>query len=194
MNRLPLTQADPFAGEADLGYWTKAGYRGCFVYVLQAPPLIPVKIGFTSSLPERTKTLQTGCPYELRCRCLIPADQSLETWLHRSLKPYRLAGEWFEGEPVWEVLGRLETAATQMVADHDGVVDPPDYLDYMKWLPYRRKKTPPSYGPPVKALGDVAISFTDPQPLTEEAQQANLRAHYLRPARATEKGEWAPER
>ena len=60
----------------------------------------PVKIGVTSDLEKRIESLQTGCPYILSCKALIPCHDKkqafkLEKHLHNRFKKNRLTGEWF---------------------------------------------------------------------------------------------------
>lgn len=187
---LPKQYPNETLGERHARHWIEAGYIGGLVYVLRARPLTAVKIGYTTALGARILTLQTGCPYPLRPLYVIPADQELETWLHRHLKKSRLEGEWFDGVEVAAALRRIEDAATAMVADHDGSPVPPSYLDYCKWLPFRRRQVT-GWGSQTARLGaDTTIRFVEPAPLSEEERLANLRAHYLRPARAILKRGW----
>jgi hypothetical protein len=72
------------------------------VYFIQAGKNgSPVKIGVTSDLDERMRTLQTANPYPLTCKAAIPCfDKAvaykLESYLHRSLHKHRMQGEWFK--------------------------------------------------------------------------------------------------
>lgn len=60
----------------------------------------PVKIGVTSCVNSRLKSLQTGNPYNLVCLCKYKAEDwfilKLEKELHLRFKEFRLRGEWFE--------------------------------------------------------------------------------------------------
>ena len=61
----------------------------------------PVKIGVTSDIENRISALQTGNPYQLICKALIPCadkDQAyrLESFFHRQFRKNRLIGEWFK--------------------------------------------------------------------------------------------------
>ena len=60
----------------------------------------PVKIGVTSDIDNRISNLQTGNPYVLKCKALIPCKDktqayNLESYLHHRFKKKRMAGEWF---------------------------------------------------------------------------------------------------
>ena len=61
----------------------------------------PVKIGVTSDLESRIASLQTGNPYKLTCKALIPCDDKtqayhLESFFHKQFKKNRMMGEWFK--------------------------------------------------------------------------------------------------
>ncbi len=60
----------------------------------------PVKIGVTSNIEGRIANLQTGNPYILTCKALIPCEDKgqayrLESYLHTRFKKKRMNGEWF---------------------------------------------------------------------------------------------------
>lgn len=65
------------------------------VYIIHAQGTDHVKIGTTTDLPGRLRSIQTGCPY--RCTTLMtwPGGRRLEAFLHKKLAKYRRAGEWF---------------------------------------------------------------------------------------------------
>ena len=61
----------------------------------------PVKIGVTSNIESRISNLQTGNPYVLVCKALIPCEDKgqayrLESYLHDRFKKKRMNGEWFK--------------------------------------------------------------------------------------------------
>lgn len=98
---------------------TKAETPGT-IYVLQAPPLMPVKIGFTRAerIDFRIQCLQTGCPYPLRVIASATGLPVQERRVHALLAQYRLTGEWFEWTPAVRELvdqiadGRLPQGGT----------------------------------------------------------------------------------
>ena len=171
-------------GELHYHHWSHdREYDGGYVYVLEAHPLTPVKIGYTTELRARIATLQTGCPYPLRCLHLVPAAQKLESWLHRLLRAERLTGEWFEGEATTAALIDLERMAERMVAD-----DSTDFIAYTEWIPFRVPRTgkePPTFTGPksVPLKDDLTVRFVEPTPLTEEEREANVRKHFALPPR-----------
>lgn len=173
----------PTLGERHLKLWQRREYDGNFVYVLEAPPLTPVKIGFTNDVMTRKMSLQTGCPYYLQIKYVVPASQTLETWLHRYLRTSRLCGEWFDGPEVAPALERVAEMAEAMVDAYHPSKPWPDFADYAKWIPMRIRR------PEIRKGQRTSLGqrFVEPTPLTEEEKLANLRAHYLRPARPIEK-------
>ena len=68
-----------------------------------------IKIGKADSVIERLQELQTGNPYKLVILLTVMLDSpllafSLEQELHKKFDKYRLEGEWFEAEPVLELI------------------------------------------------------------------------------------------
>lgn len=64
---------------------------------------VPVKIGVTANIERRLKSLQTGNPYKLECKALIPCKSKdsaydLELFLHKQLDRHRMQGEWFRSD------------------------------------------------------------------------------------------------
>lgn len=84
--------------ECHLGHW---------VYFLEAVGSDKVKIGYTSDLFRRYKTLQTGCPLTLNLWGAIPASKKTEKHIHKSFVGFNsrhtsnLLGksEWFYIKP-----------------------------------------------------------------------------------------------
>lgn len=71
------------------------------LYVLQAPPVTAVKIGFTRGPVEiRVKSLQGANPYPLKVLAQATILPAGEFAVHRLLKEHRLMGEWFDWTPV----------------------------------------------------------------------------------------------
>jgi len=71
------------------------------IYVLRAPPVMAVKIGFTraAELAHRLKGLQTGNPYPLQIVTQARGLPAQEREIHKTLRLSRLTGEWFEWTP-----------------------------------------------------------------------------------------------
>lgn len=66
-----------------------------FVYFVQGGKY--VKIGYTQneSVDSRIRSLQTGCPFQLRLLAVYPGNEKFERRLHRMFGPWRMQGEWF---------------------------------------------------------------------------------------------------
>ena len=59
-----------------------------------------MKIGVTTDLEVRMRSLQTGNPYKLKCKAMLPCVDKkeaykLESFFHWKLKKNALQGEWF---------------------------------------------------------------------------------------------------
>ncbi|GAB2966220.1 GIY-YIG nuclease family protein [Streptomyces heilongjiangensis] len=74
------------------------------VYVIGAEALAPVKIGVSTNLPGRLKSLQPGAAFRLTVLWFTPGSNDLEFRLHSRFRPHRTYGEWFDltslGDPV----------------------------------------------------------------------------------------------
>ncbi len=53
------------------------------------------KIGYSTNVKKRIKTLQTSYPHQLTIISAIHGDKLLEEQLHNLFSQYRLKGEWF---------------------------------------------------------------------------------------------------
>jgi len=101
-------------------FTTQAGDMNFFVYFVQevkASRSAPVKVGVTSNIKRRIKTMQTGNPRELTCRVLLgpmtkEAAFEYEGQLHGTFKRMRLRGEWFSGK----LLSRISQLKSRSVA------------------------------------------------------------------------------
>jgi hypothetical protein len=67
------------------------------VYFLQNERTLAIKVGFTTNVKGRVRTLRTASPDRLRLLGVVPGDQGVERQVHRNLAAHRLAGEWFDG-------------------------------------------------------------------------------------------------
>lgn len=72
------------------------------IYLLQAGPGGPIKIGHTNDLPRRIALLQTGCADTLQLLGAYEGNPGDERVIHRTLAAHRIRGEWFR--PDAEVL------------------------------------------------------------------------------------------
>lgn len=57
-----------------------------------------VKIGFSTSVGSRLKTIQTSCPEPAEVMLVLPGSQATEQFFHEHFSKYRLSGEWFSLE------------------------------------------------------------------------------------------------
>lgn len=89
---------------------------GPIVYLL-GPTDGPIKVGWTSGyIFDRLQELQTGNHHELFLVASLADDQNraLETRLHRTLRPWRIRGEWFARDAALrslDFIARLARAA-----------------------------------------------------------------------------------
>lgn len=150
-------------GERQERYWRRCGYKGGLVYVLEVPPLTAIKVGYTDgALVSRISGLQTGCPYPLKARCVVPASQKLETWIHYHMRPLRTCGEWFDGPAVSVHLEKLEGMAGAMRDAHAGGPEPPPFEPFAGWISRRVRRRPGKYQP-------VTVRHVDPATLRDVA-------------------------
>lgn len=84
---------------------SKKGMSG-FIYFIQGISGGPIKIGYTTDLENRLKTLQTGYPDRLEYLLAFPGSPEHEKALHKQFAQYRLNGEWFNPDP--KVLERIK--------------------------------------------------------------------------------------
>jgi hypothetical protein len=81
-----------------------------FVYFMKSGGM--VKIGFTTDLEQRTKTIRNGNPHELTLLGAMPGTDDTEFFLHQMFAPYRSTGEWFRIEGALDVfLASLPSSA-----------------------------------------------------------------------------------
>ncbi len=68
------------------------------VYFVQVGDDGPVKIGFTTNMPHRLATIQTGQPQKVRLRAFAYGGRDMEAQFHATFDDLRLRGEWFKFE------------------------------------------------------------------------------------------------
>lgn len=67
------------------------------IYVIRAIGTNRVKVGWSTDVSARMKSLKTASPYPLELVTTLETDEeSLERLLHKGLRNYRVHGEWFE--------------------------------------------------------------------------------------------------
>jgi hypothetical protein len=85
--------------------------RSVFLYFIQAESG-PIKIGISDNVERRLANIRNQLYEDATLLAVFHGDRRLEQRLHRSLKRYRLRGEWFDPHP--HVLRAIEDLA----ADH----------------------------------------------------------------------------
>jgi len=91
-----------------------------FVYFIQGIDGGLIKIGSTSDVKSRLKTLQAGSPVLLRVLGSIEGSLTGELGLHKRLAAYRTHGEWFV--PHAEVIGVMTATLageTDLFVNHE---------------------------------------------------------------------------
>lgn len=77
-----------------------------------------IKIGNTTDLPGRTRSLQQGNPHELKIIATIPGCPKVEDTIGKNLEAFRFRGEWFE--PSDEVLDYIKKIQR---VDPEGIIN-----------------------------------------------------------------------
>lgn len=142
-----------------------------WVYIVGAPEVPKVKIGYSGNVPQRLRDMSANSPLELRVLAQRRGTIKDERLLHSKLKAYRAHGEWFrlEGD-VLALLNELmlwrETATGQRAKRQQMWPD---------GTSRRLTETMLSRGP--RAAGKMKRYFA-PRP---EGEPLELVAHVLRP-------------
>ncbi len=92
---IEMDKADLAKAVAEKGFVTVAIPDG-IVYFVRKGRTNAVKIGFTTDLEGRIKSLQTGSDKELKLAAWTEGHNGLESRLHKHFKDKRLSGEWFQ--------------------------------------------------------------------------------------------------
>lgn len=67
-----------------------------FIYFIRAKALGFIKIGYSSNVAKRIKSLDTGSPDTLELIKVIPGGQEMEHKIHQFFDDIRVKGEWFQ--------------------------------------------------------------------------------------------------
>ena len=93
---LPTAEIDDDAEERPLSHHrNKVG----LIYVVQAPPVAAVKIGYTlneNTMKGRIESLQCGNPHRIEALGTVYGSLNDEAKVHQALASERMAGEWFQ--------------------------------------------------------------------------------------------------
>lgn len=77
------------------GFRPKKGH----IYFIQVGVDGPIKIGFSSDVAQRLRTLQTGHTEKLRLLHKQVGTKEDEAALHRKFRNIHIKGEWYEADP-----------------------------------------------------------------------------------------------
>lgn len=83
----------------DLRYAAKSSITESVVYFAESRSEGRIKIGFSTDVESRLKSLKTGCPSGLFLIGTIPGDFELEKKWHTQWASNRISGEWFKKTP-----------------------------------------------------------------------------------------------
>jgi hypothetical protein len=98
------------------------------VYIVAAPSIGLVKIGFASKPLMRFSALQSGCPIRLDLVAVIAGDLRCERALHGRFAALRRTGEWFAlGDEIRDMIDRFPISRETRSCGHalmsrDGVL------------------------------------------------------------------------
>lgn len=96
-----LYPTDFHDAEWHLNYWRDAyGGEASFVYVIQAGPAGPIKVGVSTNPERRLRQHQTSNHEELKLLYVFPGDAYEEAGLHSRLQGAHVRGEWFHGNAI----------------------------------------------------------------------------------------------
>lgn len=161
-------------GQRHVVWWRARLTEPSFVYVVQAQPGTPVKIGVARDVDARLAGLQTGNPYKLRVLFVLPGGYELEWQFHQKLKKYRMEGEWFDARAAEKIFPLIERLAVAMVAAYDGSGVIPTYRQRgFDWKRVRRQQQ------------TVTVRRVDPTPVDPELAVQRLTKAWTRPP-----GQW----
>lgn len=82
--------------EQDIKTACNSDIDGSYVYFFMTTDGRYVKIGHSSNPFKRIRTVQTGCPLEIKIIGYFEADRKYEEILHKKFKRCRTHGEWFK--------------------------------------------------------------------------------------------------
>lgn len=84
----------------------------------------PVKIGTTTNLKQRLKSLKIGSAVHLYVLACINGDASVEAGYHKAFASLKVRGEWFLGEQVRELIGRLISEGLCLTSNTANLANP----------------------------------------------------------------------
>jgi len=148
-----------------------------YIYVIGAPGVQAVKVGYATDLSGRLSALQTGSPLPLSIlwRKRVPAAPAVEAALHRRFSSKRVRGEWFDlgpdaarmvSEACEEIAADLPPDIVAAAADSPADGLPPLLPGQLVWRDagrwYASLTDPPEYVRATDLAGHIR-AFTDGQ-------------------------------
>jgi hypothetical protein len=80
------------------------------IYFVEVERTGEIKVGFSTDVEKRIKSLSTASPYPLRLLIAVPGSFAEEKLIHYAFSSERLNGEWFRGD------GRLRAFALRIAS------------------------------------------------------------------------------
>ena len=169
-----------------LGFWREhLGTGALFVYVIQAQPGTPIKVGVAKDPHARLKSLQIGNPADLRLLFVVPGDHALEAAFHRRLADSSVRGEWFAEPGINGFLEWMDEFATQGIV-HFGLTGQLQSLPENNKSERIRRRGFGPYGMRNAKLGHrwrssaerqspITIRYLDPEPMMDVEQARKIR-------------------
>lgn len=149
-----------------------------YVYVIGPRYLRPVKIGVTTNLEKRLKSIQTGNPEQLSVLWATEGGRDLEHALHEQFAAERQAGEWFLFEDRDPLAAIVAAAGSRGRSLGSGPHRRP-MRAVLKGAVPRRVSASPAVAGLVRQPGAVEDPFEVPA-ATVAAPQASRRARLVR--------------
>jgi hypothetical protein len=170
-----------------LAFWQKhLGADASFVYVIQAAPGTPIKVGVAKNPQARMAHLQTGNPAELRLLFVVPGAHDLEADFHHRLADSSVRGEWFAEPGINGFLEWMDEFAAEAIVNYGltGALPQPKQDDPE---PKRKRRDFRSLGWTAKGPGHrwrtgpdeeapVEVRYVTPDPSTPVAEAREFRA------------------
>ena len=87
-----------------------------------------IKIGSTTDLPERIRSLQQGNPHKLKIIATIPGCYNVEKKIRKDLETSRFRSEWFEPtDEVLDYIEKIQRVDPKMIVPKQMNLFPSDY-------------------------------------------------------------------
>lgn len=98
---------------------TKDNTRVGHLYCIYSPEQDAVKFGFSETIYQRLKSLQTGNPEELHLRGWVRTVAESESIVHELLKGHNVRLEWYpDSDVTWSFFNELQDEALDMAMEY----------------------------------------------------------------------------